>query len=211
MATKSWFRMSITRIPQPIYLFKVPFILIYMILIEGKRYKNKFFFGVKKSQAFPAAHQGRNSVKNVVRELFLYIFLSRIYLNWISPFIGTWGRNRRQLRNHRPLQSSISDPVPILQPPTASVSEYARRIEILANDLANGSAGEGSKPKEPPETPPRGSSRSPGSSSGMKDYLFNIRECFWCILGRHSPTQCDLMLEKFFESFLNCARPGITL
>ena len=97
-----------------------------------------------------------------------------IHLNWISPFIGTWGRNRRQLRNHRPLQPSISDPVPILQPPTASVSEYARRIEILANDLANGSAVEGSKPKEPSETPTRGSSRSPGSSSGMKDYLFNI-------------------------------------
>ena len=28
--------------------------------------------------------------------------------------------------------------MPILQPPTATVSEYARRIEILANDLSNG-------------------------------------------------------------------------
>ena len=42
--------------------------------------------------------------------------------------------------NHRPLVPSISDPVPILQPPTATVSEYAKKIEILANDLANGSA-----------------------------------------------------------------------
>ena len=42
--------------------------------------------------------------------------------------------------NHRSLVPSISDPVPILQPPTATVSEYAKKIEILANDLANGSA-----------------------------------------------------------------------
>ena len=56
-------------------------------------------------------------------------------------FSGTWGRNRRQVRNnHRSLVPSISDPVPILQPPTATVSEYARKIEILATDLANGSA-----------------------------------------------------------------------
>ena len=56
-------------------------------------------------------------------------------------FPGTWGRNRRQVRNnHRSLVPSISDPVPILQPPTATVSEYAKKIEILANDLANGSA-----------------------------------------------------------------------
>ena len=35
---------------------------------------------------------------------------------------------------------TVSDPVPILQPPTASVSDYARRIELLAQDLSNGSA-----------------------------------------------------------------------
>ena len=61
----------------------------------------------------------------------------------LKGLLGTWGRNRRQMRGnnpHRPLVPSISDPVPILQPPTATVSEYARKIEILANDLANGSA-----------------------------------------------------------------------
>ena len=61
----------------------------------------------------------------------------------LKGLLGTWGRNRRQLRNqngHRTLVPSISDPVPILQPATATVSEYARKIEILASDLANGSA-----------------------------------------------------------------------
>ena len=46
----------------------------------------------------------------------------------------------RNQNGHRTLVPSISDPVPILQPATATVSEYARKIEILASDLANGSA-----------------------------------------------------------------------
>ena len=47
---------------------------------------------------------------------------------------------KKRSKNHLPLGPSISDPVPILQPPTASVSDYARRIELLAQDLSNGSA-----------------------------------------------------------------------
>lgn len=55
----------------------------------------------------------------------------------LKGLLGTWGRKSRP---HRPLAPSISDPVPILQPPIATVSEYARRIELLANDLSNGTA-----------------------------------------------------------------------
>ena len=65
----------------------------------------------------------------------------------LKGLLGTWGRNnqkrrqqQQQLRQHPPLAASISDPVPILQPPTATVSEYARRIEILAHDLSNGNS-----------------------------------------------------------------------
>lgn len=83
----------------------------------------------------------------------------------LKGLLGTWGRNRRQMRNsHRALVPSISDPVPIMQPPTATVSEYARRIEILAHDLANGVAVTTSP--QPQQQSQRGSSRSPGSSSG---------------------------------------------
>ena len=69
----------------------------------------------------------------------------------LKGLLGTWGRNRsnRQNRSHRPLAPSISDPVPILQPPIATVSEYARRIEILASDLSNGSAMETDKRSSP--------------------------------------------------------------
>ena len=58
----------------------------------------------------------------------------------LKGLLGTWGRNAKKRKNHLPLGPSISDPVPILQPPTASVSDYARRIELLAQDLSNGSA-----------------------------------------------------------------------
>ena len=60
----------------------------------------------------------------------------------LKGLLGTWGRNvaKKRSKNHLPLGPSISDPVPILQPPTASVSDYARRIELLAQDLSNGSA-----------------------------------------------------------------------
>ena len=76
----------------------------------------------------------------------------------LKGLLGTWGRNnqkrrqQQQPRQHPPLAVSISDPVPILQPPTATVSEYARRIEILAHDLSNGN----SEPQQ----------NSPASSSG---------------------------------------------
>ena len=76
----------------------------------------------------------------------------------LKGLLGTWGRNnqkrrqQQQQRTHPPLAPSISDPVPILQPPTATVSEYARRIEILAHDLSNGEN--------------QGNNASPASSSG---------------------------------------------
>ena len=84
----------------------------------------------------------------------------------LAGLLGTWGRNHQ----HKALAPSISDPVPILQPPTATVSEYARRIEILASDLANGSAIENSNRSSPSSsgtgyyTPNANSKKSPESS-----------------------------------------------
>ena len=59
----------------------------------------------------------------------------------LKGLLGTWGRNaKKRSKQHLPLGPTVSDPVPILQPPTASVSDYARKIELLAQDLSNGSA-----------------------------------------------------------------------
>ena len=103
-------------------------------------------------------------------------FLARIFMVF---FIGTWGRNnaKRRQRQHPPLAPSISDPVPILQPPTATVSEYARRIEILANDLSNGTnvenANTGVENNSPPSssgyfTPP-GEPNKPTAATSSKN------------------------------------------